>query len=253
MEMMRNSFTTRLIGNALFLLFILFCGGALFGDGVQGEDAPEGFKWQRADENQLSYGILSLDGKERSFYVDTGTFFAPLKASASRDVYSRYVSNPTKRIKFYTRRQEEKKVFFDEAFSVEVEGLKDFMIVIMENDSGEILAKTIDISLEKMPLASLSVINLSHHNLGLSADKTFAKLDPFDSFSKKFASDTEQILASTLKMYDLKDPKSPQLLLTKTYSFWTSKRVVVFFFELPRTENASERPASLVMYDRGPR
>lgn len=252
--MMRNTFATRLLTKALFCFLCFFAGGLrLLGGEVQGEDAPENFKWQRAAENQLSYGILSLDGRERSFYVDMGTFFAPLKASANRDVYSRYVSNPTERIKFYTRRQEEKKVFFEEAFSVDVEGLKDFMIVIMENGAGEILAKTIDISLEKMPLASLSVINLSHYNLGLSADKTFAKLDPFDSFSKKLASDGEQILSSTLKMYDLKNSGSPRLLLTKTYSFWSSKRMLVFFFELPRAENAGERPASLVMYDRGPR
>lgn len=224
-----------------------------FGAESEGEDAPADFKWQLAKEDQLSYGFLALDGKDRTFYVNMGTFFAPVKASASRDVYSRYVSNQSKQIKFYTRREEEKKVFFNEAFSVDVEGLKDFIIVIMESEEGKILAKPIDISLKKMPLASLSVVNLSKYNLGLAADKTFAKLDPFETFSKKYGSDKEEIFASTLKMYSLKNPKSPELLLTRTYSFWTSKRVVIFYFDMPAVDNYGSKPTNVTMYDKGPR
>ena len=241
--------------NRIFLVsgLVLLGWMPLFAAETEGEDAPEDFKWQLAKENQLSYGLLALDGKDRTFYVNAGTFFAPVKASAARDVYSRYVSNPSKQIKFYTRREEDKKVFFNEAFSVDVDGLKDFIIVLMESDAGEILARPIDISLGKMPLSSLSVVNLSRHNLGLAADKTFAKLDPFDTFSKKYGSDKEEILACTLKMYSLKDPKSPELLLTRTYSFWTSKRIVILYFDMPTADNTSGRPTNVTMYDRGPR
>lgn len=238
----------------VFSILYLFCHSFLFAQSALiGKDAPENFKWLPASEDQISYALLSLDGKERTFFVDTGTFFAPVKASARRDLYTKYTSKPAKTLKFYTRKQEGKQVFFSEIFSADIENLKDFILVISETGDGKILVKAVDISLSKMPLSSLSVVNLSPYNLGLSADKSFAKLNPFESFCKKVSSDTEEIKACTLRMYDLRNAKSPRLLLTKTYSFWTSKRIVVFFFELPRMENGSERPASLVMYDRGPR
>mgnify|MGYP000008138862 CR=1 FL=1 len=244
----------------VFCLFFVALTLSLLGQEAQsgaavltGQDAPADFKWTPANENQASYGLLSLDGKDRQFYVDTGTFFAPVKASASRDLYTRYTSKPVKELKFYDRKQDGKTVYFNEVFSVNVEDLRDFIVLIFANEEGKILAKAVDISLKKMPLASLSVVNVSPYKLGLAADKSFAKLDPFESYSKKFSGDADEIKVCTLRMYDLKNPKAPKLLLTKSYSFWTTKRIVVFFFELPRMENASERPASLVMYDRGPR
>lgn len=220
---------------------------------IVGKDAPEDFKWSAATEKQASYAILSLDGKDKTFYVDTGMFFAPVKISGSRDIYTRYSSKITDELKFYTRKQDGKTIYFTEAFKVDSKGLKDFVIVIFPEKDNEFLAKAIDISLEKMPLASLSIVNLSPYKLGLAADKSFAKLDTFKSYSKKFNSSKEEILACTLKMYDLKNADAPRHLTTKTYSFWTSKRIVVMFFDLPRGADGQSQSSHIVMYDKGPR
>lgn len=237
----------------LALVFFGFIS-ALNAEPMAGKDAPADFRWQPATDKQSSFSILALDGKDRTFYVDMGAFFAPIKASGGRDLYTKYAGKIGEELKFYNRKEDGKIVYFTEAFSAKTDKLKDFIIALYPKADGTLAANCIDISLERMPLASFSVVNISPFYLGLAADKTFAKLEPFKSFSKKFDNSKIEILTCTLKMYDLKKPSNPRHLMTKTYSFWTSKRTIVLFFDMPEgyTEDGS-KPSNVILYDKGPR
>lgn len=107
-----------------------------------------------------------------------------------------------------------------------------------------------------MPLASFSVVNMSPRNMGFTLGRSSFMLKPFESKTEVFPSGDPEIKSATLRTYDVGNPKAPNLIISKTYSFWTDKRMVVFVFDLPRVSDEgvtdNNIPAT-IMYDRGPR
>ena len=221
-----------------------------------GKDPPEGFTWTAPKAEEMSFRPISMDGENHVFYMKRGDFFAPVKFVATRAISAKYPAEVSEKLDFYTRHMEGEKPIFTPAFSVKTDKLKDAIIAIHKSDSGVLRSACVDISLDKMPLGSFSVVNMSLAKMAFGLEDRHFVLQPFSSRSVAFSSEEPEIKSATLRTYDLSDKKAPKLLLSKTYNFWTDRRMVVFVFESPKFTgedfNDSNIPTT-VLHDKGPR
>lgn len=237
----------------------LFClgGCATMGQGLTlGRDAPEGFSWGAPSPSEMSFRALSMDGKPYTLYMKTGDFFVPVEFSPSRSLAGKYPAPLSSKIEFYERSAEGGKTFFAPVLTVQSDGVRDAVFAVSASGDGKFKSVCVDIGLEKMPLASFSVVNMSPRNMGFTLGRSSFMLKPFGSKTEAFPSGEPEIKSATLRTYDVGNPKAPKLIISKTYSFWTDKRMVVFVFDLPRASDEgftdNNIPAT-IMYDRGPR
>ena len=223
---------------------------------VLGKDPPEGFVWSAPKDGEMSFRPISMDGESHMFFMKRGDFFAPVKFEATRAVSEKYPADISEKIYFYTRKMEGDKPIFTPAFSVKTGGLKDAIVAIHKSDSGVLRSACVDISLEKMPLGSFSVVNMSLAKMAFGLEKLHFVLPPFNSKSVEFSSSEPEIKSATLRTYDLRDKKAPKLILSKTYNFWTDRRMIVLVFEPPKftgEEFTDSNIPATILHDKGPR
>lgn len=215
-----------------FLLFSVFeCMAA---EEIVGKDAPANYVWPSALETDMTFRLISLDSENRKLYVLKGDFFAPVEMRP-RSFSQLYSVAKKDEITFYTRKELEKPkegyALYVPAITVNTNSSSDVYLAFGKNKSGKLLAACIDVSLNAMPIPSLSVVNLSPYRVGIQLGGRLYSMNVFSSRTLPLApSEKRSSRVGTVKFFNLKDPKSPSFIEQKSYSFWSYERVLVIVF-----------------------
>lgn len=220
---------------------IILCCFALFSislcfaeEGIVGKDAPVNFSWSAPADGEMSFKLISLDSERRKLYVQKGDFFAQVEMRP-RSFSQLYSTAKGDKITFYTRTELEKPkegyAMYVPVISVDTNSSSDVFLAFYKKRSGELFATCIDVSLEAMPIPSLSVINFSPYKVGIQLGGRHYAMSVFQSRTLPLSSSGgRSSCVGTVKFFSLKDPKKPSFIEQKSYSFWSYERVIVVVF-----------------------
>jgi hypothetical protein len=200
---------------------------------VVGKDAPENFSWAPPTDDELGFRFISLDGKERQYYVMKGDFFAPVEMSG-RNIGRLYSTKKVKTLVFYDRFPLEDPAFkgkarYVPALTVSTQDSSDLIIGIF-TANGRLHGRGIDISLNKMPLGSFSVVNLNPSPMGFAVAKKPVRLSFFQSYTY-VASTSKKYASVPFDIYEIKN-SPPKLLESKKSNYRTNERTIAFAFNI---------------------
>ncbi len=119
------------------------------------------------------------------------------------------------------------------SFEISANSSSDVIIAMF----GENEARVVDVSTDAMPLASFSVVNFSPHRLGLKIAKKAVVLKPFEVRTVKLQSD-RKLCSSRVAFFNLKDISNPKPIEEKSYSFYSTERVIMFMFKQGESSDA---------------
>lgn len=203
-------------------------------DGVVGKDAPANFSWSLPGDTETGFKLISLDSERRKLYVQKGDFFAQVEMRP-RSLSQLYSTAKSDKITFYTRKELEKPkegyAMYVPVISVDTNSSSDVFLAFYKKRSGELFAACVDVSLEAMPIPSLSVINFSPYRVGVQLGGRHYAMNVFQSRTLPLSSSGgRSSCIGTVKFFSLKDPKKPSFIEQKSYSFWSYERVMVLVF-----------------------
>ena len=215
----------------MVLMFAFECAAA---EEIVGKDAPANYTWANPGESDMSFRLISLDSENRKLYVAKGDIFAPVEMRP-RSFSQLYSVAKKDEITFYTRKELEKPkegyALYVPVISVNTNSSSDVYLAFGKNRSGKLLAACVDVSLEAMPIPSLSVVNLSPYRVGIQLGGRLYSMNVFSSRTLPLApSEKRSSRVGKVKFFNLKDPKSPSFIEQKSYSFWSYERVLVIVF-----------------------
>ena len=224
-----------------FLKKTMLCCLALFSislcfaeEGVVGKDAPANFSWSAPSDNEMGFKLISLDSERRKLYVQKGDFFAQVEMRP-RSLSQLYSTAKGDKITFYTRQELEKPkegyAMYVPVISVDTNSSSDVFLAFYKKRSGEMLAACVDVSLEAMPIPSLSIINFSPYRIGAQLGRRHYALNVFQSRTLPLSSSGERSsCVGTVKFFSLKNAQKPSFIEQKSYTFWSYERVIVVVF-----------------------
>ncbi len=214
----------------------LFAFQSFAAAGIVAKDVPMDFKWDAPKDGEISFRLISLDAKTRNFYVKRGDFFLPI-VSLPRDFGSLYSCEKADKITLFERSGAVagKKGFSEYVPAVEISANSSSNVIIAM--FGENEARVVDVSTDSMPLASFSVVNFSPHRLRLKIAKKAVVLKPFEVHTVKSQSN-RKLCSSRVAFFNLKDISNPKPIEEKSYSFYSTERVIMFMFKQGESSDA---------------
>lgn len=224
-------FLKKIILGCFALLSISPC---LADEGIVGKDAPANFSWSAPGDAETGFKLISLDSESRKLYVQKGDFFAQVEMRP-RSLSQLYSTAKGDKITFYRREELEKPkegyAMYVPVISVDTKSSSDVFLAFYQKRSGELLAACVDVSLDAMPIPSLSVINFSPYRVGIQLGGRHYALNVFQNRTLPLSSSgSRSSCVGTVKFFSLKNPKSPSYIEQKSYSFWSYERVMVVVF-----------------------
>lgn len=240
---------------ALFLACTL-----LSGQGAASRDLPKtrvnaGYSWPMAGSGDMDFRLVSVDGVRRGFYVSVGDSYVPVQTADPNSLGKNYVLPLSKVINFCERKVVDGAEVFEPVLRVDTGGLSDFIVAVFQRD-GRLHSRTVDLSLENMPLGTMNFVNMQPHPIGLLVGKKPKAMRMLDHFKKPLKNSGGRFLFEYVSVYDLRNPSSPKMFYGTQFRFSENQRAVIFLMGLKKTENSLENhdmQQFVEMCDRGPR
>ena len=220
-----------------FLASVLFFAmNILFAqEEIIGKDAPENFSWTPPSDNEMSFRVISLDNVARKYYVRVGDFFAPVEIKV-KNPGTIYPHKKAGAIVFYKRFPIESAdavkgtARFVPELSVETNNASDIFIGVY-SAGGKANARSVDVSLENMPLGSFSIINFNPQNMYFAVDKKPVRLPFFQMSIHTFSAGKRQPIGVAFDIYSApKNNAKPVRIEHKKCTFLGGERTLVLIF-----------------------
>lgn len=255
---------------AFFALFVSTSFSFAQEEGVIGTDAPANFGWKKPTPKEAEFRLIALDQKPYTLYIKKDSFFAPVSV-AGRSLSQMYPINPTDELVFFIRKQMPElpkgQSMYIPVGKLQLNKCMDSIVAVYVA-GGKLGVSFIDISLSKMPIGSITFVNIYPSTLSVSLGKIPFRLDFMQT--KQFAGvSSDNGLKQnnfTLKTYNTLKGKLDEVS-SDGYTFWSDERMIVMIYEqkkkIDHSKNIQIDPSlggtyvayknSINMVDKGPR
>lgn len=187
-------------------------------------------KWGNPTSMDMAFKFISADRKPRSLYVKIGDSYTPISATTSFSLGQTFSLPAEKKLNLYTMEIVDGTEVFSNAISVDIGDMRDFVLGLFEAN-GKLSYKVVDISLDKMPIGTVSVVNMQPFPVGVQAGKRNIVLRFYEYTTTNPSKTSGKYASLKLPVYSLQNPKLPKLLLNGDMEFKAgTERMVIYIF-----------------------